>query len=300
MESWCLEQRAAYHNAIPGVSITDQHGHALDTWQPTEFELYSLFGSSPVDSPSISDAGWHCTTHSDKPMSTVTVTATRDYQPGDVLWREAPVYVNTKGVTSINNSAWLVGIVADTEKLKTLSLLTPLRHMVLRDMPYRGIASILTTVINNMYSVMGNIHLYLGISYMNHSCNPNVSVISMRDSGVVVALKPIKAGDVLTVSYYYAQALTFNETQRQSFRRYNGIDCQCGSCDNTHAMQLYQQTSVIQSHLVDTTTYCANCHQKPDKLYRCGGCTKIFYCGNACQKQHWSVHKEYCYYKKRI
>ena len=39
---------------------------------------------------------------------------------------------------------------------------------------------------------------------------------------------------------------------------------------------------------------CAFCHSKSGTLKRCLGCKKVFYCGKACQKEHWKKHKTEC------
>jgi hypothetical protein len=43
---------------------------------------------------------------------------------------------------------------------------------------------------------------------------------------------------------------------------------------------------------------CACCEEFPERaamtLSRCGACKKVVYCGKACQKAHWKVHKAQC------
>ena len=42
---------------------------------------------------------------------------------------------------------------------------------------------------------------------------------------------------------------------------------------------------------------CASCGLKSEEkgaLKRCAGCSHIYYCGEACQKKHWSSHKKEC------
>jgi hypothetical protein len=43
---------------------------------------------------------------------------------------------------------------------------------------------------------------------------------------------------------------------------------------------------------------CAYCEESPEraamKRSRCGACMKVVYCGTACQKAHWKVHKALC------
>jgi hypothetical protein len=43
---------------------------------------------------------------------------------------------------------------------------------------------------------------------------------------------------------------------------------------------------------------CVYCEESPERvamnLSRCGACKKVVYCGAACQKAHWPMHKEQC------
>ncbi len=40
---------------------------------------------------------------------------------------------------------------------------------------------------------------------------------------------------------------------------------------------------------------CANCNIMRNKeLKKCGGCRKIYYCGNECQRNNWKYHKNKC------
>lgn len=293
MERWNFDYAHHLHNTQPGISITASDGTPLSYWTFDISQLTDVLQYN-ANVKSLTDACWHPTQHSDSKWSTITVTATRDFAKGEVLWQEPPMYVNTGGLAAINGKEWLRANMLNTKALVALMRLTPLRHQLIGDVPHYGIASIVATIAQNMYSVMGNVHLYPGISYMNHSCDPNVSVCCTRDAGIVIALKPIRAGDTLTVNYYYAQALTEKMSQPDIFRYYTGINCQCGHCHDTTAMQVCQATIAVQDPYTDHTTYCANCHTISNNLMQCGGCRSIRYCHRNCQTQHWPVHKEYC------
>lgn len=39
---------------------------------------------------------------------------------------------------------------------------------------------------------------------------------------------------------------------------------------------------------------CAKCGESCGKKYRCSRCLEVWYCGRACQKAHWRVHKPSC------
>jgi SET domain len=67
---------------------------------------------------------------------------------------------------------------------------------------------------------------------MNHSCDPNVMVILTPSQGAgLLALKPIKAGDELTVSYRpYIQGSWHRHLNAYSlYDLFNGTLCRCGS-----------------------------------------------------------------------
>ena len=48
--------------------------------------------------------------------------------------------------------------------------------------------------------------------------------------------------------------------------------------------------------------FCASCGAEAgaDKLLRCLGCEKVYYCNRECQKVNWPVHKDTCDYKQRL
>lgn len=65
-------------------------------------------------------------------------------------------------------------------------------------------------------------------SYFNHSCAPNASKFLMNDQVVVVAMRPIEAGEQLLVSYC---SILKDKKERQSFlhEKY-GLQCKCERC----------------------------------------------------------------------
>lgn len=44
------------------------------------------------------------------------------------------------------------------------------------------------------------------------------------------------------------------------------------------------------------TVECGACHQKKSLtiMHQCGRCMKVFYCGEECQRNDWSIHKQTC------
>ena len=76
--------------------------------------------------------------------------------------------------------------------------------------------------------------VFLQICRINHSCQPNVAVSwhSRRGRQIVRALKPLKLGEELTVSFYGADGLTgMLHTERQQLLQAKiGFHCQCTLC----------------------------------------------------------------------
>ena len=48
------------------------------------------------------------------------------------------------------------------------------------------------------------------------------------------------------------------------------------------------------SEVVQKLRKCARCGAQGARLKRCSGCRRTFYCGLACQRQHWSVPRPGC------
>ncbi|KAG5898028.1 hypothetical protein JTB14_001740 [Gonioctena quinquepunctata] len=69
------------------------------------------------------------------------------------------------------------------------------------------------------------------IALLNHSCSPNAVVIVFSEYVVVKCLKPIKAGEEITICYSEVSALmTVNERQLIT-REILGFTCQCSFCE---------------------------------------------------------------------
>ena len=49
-----------------------------------------------------------------------------------------------------------------------------------------------------------------------------------------------------------------------------------------------------ESKTNDDIKQCSYCNEKKDKLLRCGGCKKVYYCSIDCQRPHWKKHKKIC------
>ena len=70
-----------------------------------------------------------------------------------------------------------------------------------------------------------------------------------------------------------------------------------------HGLSSRNPSHGVQSEVSDKTSTskkCSNCLKHKDsnkdmKLFACGDCKKVMYCGRACQKEHWKrIHKHQC------
>lgn len=86
-------------------------------------------------------------------------------------------------------------------------------------------------------------NLSLLVNYFNHSCVPNLFIISSDDLNVCITLRPIKAGDQLFVYYFRNDLLKHNSADRQKFlRTICEFDCDCEKCNTS---------TVVPQELVD-------------------------------------------------
>jgi hypothetical protein len=68
--------------------------------------------------------------------------------------------------------------------------------------------------------------LYDLASYINHSCLPNSYKVFIGDTLLLRAIRPIKAGEELTLSYVNLQ----EQTRKESLKKTWGIACRCPLC----------------------------------------------------------------------
>jgi hypothetical protein len=45
---------------------------------------------------------------------------------------------------------------------------------------------------------------------------------------------------------------------------------------------------------LDALTTCSYCGNMEEKMPKCGGCGKNYYCSKVCQKKDWPIHKDEC------
>ncbi|XP_037051361.1 SET and MYND domain-containing protein DDB_G0273589-like [Bradysia coprophila] len=81
------------------------------------------------------------------------------------------------------------------------------------------------------------------VSYINHSCVPNLCIIACDDRNVCISLRPIKTGDQLFVTYFRNDSLKHCTADRQKFLRdICEFDCDCERC---------VVTSTVPQELID-------------------------------------------------
>lgn len=74
-------------------------------------------------------------------------------------------------------------------------------------------------------------NLSILVNYINHSCAPNVTIMSIDDRNVCVTLRPIKQGDQLFVSYFRNDVMQHNTINRQQYLRdICDFHCKCERC----------------------------------------------------------------------
>jgi len=72
--------------------------------------------------------------------------------------------------------------------------------------------------------------LYLAVSRLNHSCDPNARVLPSLERAEVIALRAIKKGEEVCTSYMPAEILRQNHEQRSKFLAEFEIVCRCSRC----------------------------------------------------------------------
>jgi hypothetical protein len=79
----------------------------------------------------------------------------------------------------------------------------------------------------------------------------------------------------------------------------HGADAQASDLDGDTAADISKQefAPAEQTAYLEARTHCANPGCNSAGLKKCAGCLKVFFCGPACIRAHWPVHKAEC---KRI
>jgi SET domain-containing protein len=84
--------------------------------------------------------------------------------------------------------------------------------------------------LDESFAVRGSA-MFLLASFLNHSCEPNVTMFPGDDHKVVfMALRPIRPGDELVFSYIGHKTLMSRETRRKLIKEKFGFDCECFKC----------------------------------------------------------------------
>lgn len=74
-------------------------------------------------------------------------------------------------------------------------------------------------------------NLSILVNYINHSCAPNISLISFNEFNVCITLRPIKTGDQLFVSYFRNDHIKYKTVNRQTYLRdICEFNCKCERC----------------------------------------------------------------------
>nr|CDS29335.2 hypothetical transcript [Hymenolepis microstoma] len=75
--------------------------------------------------------------------------------------------------------------------------------------------------------------IYPAFSLINHSCNPSaIIVVSNNGTGLLIALKELKAGSEITIAYYDIYTQRNTEDRRAGLKKMFFFDCRCEACEN--------------------------------------------------------------------
>ena len=165
--------------------------------------------------------------------------ATADCQRGKVIWREAPLLVWHRGMSPQESAVNAIEAFADLRKDVQELVLTfhcPEATQLEVDLPLqernRRLLSILQACCSGLPG--GHAGLFEHVAYANHSCQPNAAIrVSGHTSGYglrFVALRPIVAGEEITISYLRDSLLTQPVRSRQRHLRFWGFTCACIRC----------------------------------------------------------------------
>jgi hypothetical protein len=181
-------------------------------------------------------------------------------QAGDIVIKESPVAVttnysgnvmwsltcniikhnfkNTKKSNLINQILSLYDKrVNNAPKLDDANLsLVSKKYQLSKD----NIISLYNVICRNAYWVSNylTLHkhgfaLYLLISRINHSCNPNCAFVFDNTDGLIVAIKNISAGDELTVGYHFMTSSLIPKPMRVNLISHlYDFKCSCYECNH--------------------------------------------------------------------
>jgi len=162
-----------------------------------------------------------------------------DAQPGEVLLHEAePLYAEPSDATSASAATALLALAPETRKMmQQLSHKVPLPESVERDISTAAggceeAATLLRVTAVNGISLPGNgTGVYATASRANHSCQPSAAFRVENDNSLcLVAIRPLSAGEQVTVSYLTEHMLLRPHAERQHDLQRWGFRCTCQRC----------------------------------------------------------------------
>lgn len=95
-------------------------------------------------------------------------------------------------------------------------------------------------------------------AYFNHSCAPNVATVSCDDTLTAIAIRPIKEGEQLFISYFGRDNNRDTAGRTRHFNEFFDFVCQCERCRSTAKFIPF-----LNSYNLEWIQYViANCHNK--------------------------------------
>lgn len=176
------------------------------------------------------------------------VVASTDIKPGKLLISEAPL-LTTECITSMETTERDLA-----EALRALPKESQRAFLSLHN-NYPGKNPLSNIIRSNGYplgpgSEVGGI--FANISRINHSCRPNAvhSWNPLMDVETVYAVRPIKTGEEITLSYHAGGP---SNTRKEILKQGFGFDCTCEICSLPEAELRASDSRFIRAQKLDST-----------------------------------------------
>lgn len=126
-------------------------------------------------------------------------------------------------------------------------------------------------------------------TFINHSCCPNVSHDTLYKPTRMVfwALRPIAAGEELTISYDSVCPIDSRMIREERLRKILSKPCNCKACDSDIA-----PSNWFYGYQTNHCWWCGN--DINHALPTCEECNFAMYCNAVCQSADYQIHRRIC------